>query len=333
MTSTSSLDQEKTEALRRLARRPINRSMVTYVATVANGVVEQMPARQQTSSHGEQRHSSLVTAGSTLPSLEAFIDHLTAKSGVGPLHLLATLVYLARLKAKTKRMRATHPCTNHRILLASLMLSVKTLEDGPPMNWHWVNYARFRTGRTTLEFGLEDVNDMERQLICVLGWNLAISEPDLWQELQPLLAFNRDESPSGQGATRKWRARKGRPVRSKRLGVAGLTHSGVLQSSDVPRWAGRSVLASMNCTSLETTAREKMACGICDGDGGIHGSCGAVLGRRGAPTQRRGLLSPARIVDRRDTSEWRNMHPQESWSLTCEAYTARYAAVEQRRRR
>ncbi|KAK4063265.1 hypothetical protein Purlil1_14174 [Purpureocillium lilacinum] len=239
MTSTSSLDQGKTEALRRLARRPINRSMVTYVATVAKGVVEQMPARQQTSSHGEQRHSSLVTAGSTLPSLEAFIDHLTAKSGVGPLHLLATLVYLARLKAKAKRMQATHPCTNHRIFLASLMLSVKTLEDGPPMNRHWVNYARFRTEKTTLEFRLEDVNDMERQLICVLGWNLAISEPDLWQELQPLLAFNRDESPSGQGATRKWRARKARPVRSKRLGVAGLTHSGVLQSSDVPRWAGR----------------------------------------------------------------------------------------------
>jgi G1/S-specific cyclin PLC1 len=120
--------------------------------------------------------------------LEEFITQLVVSSNVQVPTLMSTVVYLSRLKARLQPLANGLRCTTHRIFLASLILAAKYLNDSSPKNKHWASYRFIQSEVHNFGFSRTEVNLMENQLLSLLGWELRITESDLYRELEPFLA-------------------------------------------------------------------------------------------------------------------------------------------------
>ena len=100
---------------------------------------------------------------------------------------MSTLVYLTRVKSKLHHIARGLRCTAHGILLASLILAAKYLNDSSPNNRHWANHTHIDTGICDFSFTRIEVNLMEKQLLFLLDWNLRIVDHDLYRELDSFL--------------------------------------------------------------------------------------------------------------------------------------------------
>lgn len=118
--------------------------------------------------------------GKTLPSLMTFINRLVRQTNVYTGTLMATLVYLDRLKLKLPRNAQGLPCTRHRIFLSCLVLASKFHNDSLPKNIHWAEY-------TNGLFSVKDINLMERQLLYLLNWDVKVSNDEMVHHLAPFL--------------------------------------------------------------------------------------------------------------------------------------------------
>lgn len=123
----------------------------------------------------------------SLPTVDEFITQLVVSSNVQVPTLMATLVYLTRLKSKLQPMARGLRCTTHRIFLASLILAAKYLNDSSPKNKHWARYTHINSDAYSFGFSRTEVNLMEKQLLFLLEWDLRISEQDLYRELDTFL--------------------------------------------------------------------------------------------------------------------------------------------------
>lgn len=107
-----------------------------------------------------------------LPLLMTFINKLVRYTNVYTGTLMASLVYLDRLKLKLPKNAQGLPCTRHRIFLSCLILASKFHNDSSPKNVHWAKY-------TDGLFSVKDVNLMERQLLFLLDWDIKVSNEEM----------------------------------------------------------------------------------------------------------------------------------------------------------
>ena len=115
-----------------------------------------------------------------LPSLMTFLTKLIKYTNVYTGTLMATLIYLQKLKTKLPNNAQGLPCTRHRILLSCLILSSKFHNDSSPKNKHWAKY-------TDGLFNVKDINLMERQLIYLLNWDLRVTNEEMVEVLGSFL--------------------------------------------------------------------------------------------------------------------------------------------------
>lgn len=168
------------EALKIFSRQPVSTDMINYLVSTTNSII-------QVKSHKPSKISSLSTNDILVSpitkksiSLVHFIKNLIKYSNVQTPTLMATLIYLNKLRNLLPANAIGMETTRHRIFLSSLILSAKCLNDSSPLNKHWTKY-------TDGLLNLEEVNMAERELISLLKWNVSITEDDLIIALQPFL--------------------------------------------------------------------------------------------------------------------------------------------------
>lgn len=156
------------EALLHFNRAPVSPQMVDYLAATTASIVQ-------------IKHQAQLSAPELQPpSLSHFIQQLISHSNVQTPTLMATTVYLSKLRSIIPGNIYGIETTRHRIFLGCLILAAKTLNDSSPMNKHWAKY-------TNGLLPLREVNTIERELLEYFDWNVTITTQELIHCLQPFL--------------------------------------------------------------------------------------------------------------------------------------------------
>lgn len=177
------------DALCHFVQMPVTYNMVQYLARESASVIHCDSSAVQGGGQQDAAAASIKGAGTLppLPTLEEFICSLINRSHVETATLMTSLVYLARLRARLPPMARGMRCTPHRIFLATLIMAAKDVNDASPKNKHWARYTTVK-GYPGFEFGVPEVNLMERQLLALLEWDVRVEEADLLDALDPFLA-------------------------------------------------------------------------------------------------------------------------------------------------
>lgn len=165
------------EALKIFSRQPVSNDMIQFLALTTSSIIQ-----VKTPCATSKLSSSLLVTpvGKHSVSLVNFIKKLIRYSNVQTPTLMATLTYLNKLRNLLPANAIGMETTRHRIFLAALILSAKSLNDSSPLNKHWTKYT---DGLLTLD----EVNMAERELINLLNWNILIKQDELIVALQPFL--------------------------------------------------------------------------------------------------------------------------------------------------
>ncbi|KAL0083597.1 hypothetical protein J3Q64DRAFT_1641569 [Phycomyces blakesleeanus] len=144
------MTENHTNGLLDLLRSPVSPQFLSYVSRQASLVI---PCDDQPDLDSDK--NPLV-----LPHLHTFVCLLIRRSSMRSGTILAALVFLNRLQKRLSLVARGSFCTCHRIFLATLIITAKSLHDSSPKNKHWARYAMY--------FNLPEVNLMEIQLLALL---------------------------------------------------------------------------------------------------------------------------------------------------------------------
>lgn len=176
------------EALKIFSRQPVNLDMINFLVSTTNSIIQVKPQQPQQLPSPASYSSLLLLMSSTSEiisinppiTLTQFIKNLIKYSNVQTPTLMATLVYLNKLRNYLPANAVGMETTRHRIFLSALIVAAKSLNDSSPLNKHWTKYT---DGLLTLQ----EINLAERELISILNWNINITQEELIYTLQPFL--------------------------------------------------------------------------------------------------------------------------------------------------
>jgi hypothetical protein len=94
-----------------------------------------------------------------------------------------SLTYFRRLQSRIHFEARSSPFSPHSLLLTSLILSDKYLNDNTPSNKWWARNTKIRDGKGT-GFTTAKINTMERGLLGLLDWNLRVDAEELSSEIK-----------------------------------------------------------------------------------------------------------------------------------------------------
>lgn len=167
------------DALKVFARQRVSQEMVDFLAATTESIIQVKQKKPQFRPL-EGTSSEFFPVEKKITPLKIFIKNLIKYSNVQTPTLMASLIYLNRLRNLLPANAVGMETTKHRIFLASLILAAKTLNDSSPLNKHWTRYT---DGLLTNQ----EVNMAERELIALLKWDISIREDELVVALQPFL--------------------------------------------------------------------------------------------------------------------------------------------------
>lgn len=154
------------EALFHFNRKPVSIEMVQYLASTTSSIIK------------VKKNNNIVDLPA--PPLMRFIRNLISYSNVQTPTLMATTVYLTKLRSIIPANVYGIETTRHRIFLGCLILAAKTLNDSSPLNKHWASY-------TDGLLHIREVNTIERELLEYFDWNVCITTDELIACLSPFL--------------------------------------------------------------------------------------------------------------------------------------------------
>ena len=161
------------QALHIFVRKPVSEEMIHFLVCTTNSVIQVSSDTYPT----PPSSPSDKPACGEIPALSKFIETLVRHSNVPTSTLMASLVYLTRLRDILPPDAVGMETTRHRIFLAALILAAKVLNDSSPLNKHWCKY-------TNGLLSIREVDASEAELINYLGWsNLRITNKDLVRNL------------------------------------------------------------------------------------------------------------------------------------------------------
>lgn len=105
------------------------------------------------------------------PPLEQFIAFVSRCSRVRTGTLMCAVVLLERLRSRLPKEARGQTCTAHRLFIASLVIAGKCNCDCWPTNPHWASHR--------IGFSAAEISLMERQMLRLLDYSLAIDESHL----------------------------------------------------------------------------------------------------------------------------------------------------------
>ncbi|CAL9735769.1 PHO85 cyclin-9 [Monosporozyma servazzii] len=152
-------------------RKPVNNDMVQYLVKLTSALIKVPPTSEW---------------ASNVPRLTVFIKKLVIHSNVQTATLMATTVYLTKLKNIIPNDVYGIETTIHRIFLGCLILASKILNDTSPMNKHWTKY-------TDGLLNIYEVNTIERELLEYFQWDIRINTEELINSMRPLLDNHKAE--------------------------------------------------------------------------------------------------------------------------------------------
>jgi hypothetical protein len=176
-------------ALWELVSRPVSVEMVAHISNFAAGILYCNPNLKFPQQDASRR---LNASNDVLPSLFDFINALIHATGVPTSTIISTLVYLTRLRLLLPGSYGSR-CAAHRIFVATLILTSKYLNDYSPSNIKWARYCRDSAGNSSFYLCPRDIMRLEAQTLRLLGYNLSISNEDLYLVLEPFLRPIREE--------------------------------------------------------------------------------------------------------------------------------------------
>jgi hypothetical protein len=173
-------------ALRQILAQPVSQRIISHLSEQAIQVVVQIPFPFPSSASQQSQVP--------VPFLSHFVTSVIKRSHVQMRTLMASLVYLRRLRSVLPPTARGLPCSAHKIFLTCLILAAKYVHDICPKNKHWVRYSVVPCCKT-FGFTVSEINAVERELLCLLEWDLHIDMADLYDETRSLLSANYQREP------------------------------------------------------------------------------------------------------------------------------------------
>jgi hypothetical protein len=121
--------------------------------------------------------------GNTLPPVSLFTS--SARSRIRVATMAVSLVYFRRLQSRIQFIARSFPYSAHDILLTSLILSDKYLNDNTPSNKWWARNTMVGN-YDECGYSTAKINAMERCLLSLLEWNLGVDAEQLSSEIERL---------------------------------------------------------------------------------------------------------------------------------------------------